>query len=48
MKKKSITLLNVIVFAITIIIGLAFFGDWEDFKRGLQGAPPIEKSQNND
>jgi len=46
MKRKSITLASALLLAVTIIISLAIFKDWENFKRGLQGAPPIEKVDN--
>jgi hypothetical protein len=48
MKKKSISLLTVLVFIVTLIIGSAIFGDWEDFKRGLKGEPPVKKVEQHD
>jgi hypothetical protein len=45
MKKKSISLLSVVVFIVTLIIGSAIFGDWENFKRGLNGESPVEKGE---
>jgi uncharacterized protein YneF (UPF0154 family) len=45
MKKKSISLLSVVVFIMTLIVGSAIFGDWEYFKRGLKGEPPVEKGE---
>ncbi|MBS9523748.1 hypothetical protein KI659_06915 [Litoribacter alkaliphilus] len=42
MKKKQLTWVNVLIIAITIIVGLTITGSWGDFKRGLKGAPPVE------
>jgi len=43
MKRNSIAILKVLLFAATFIIASLIFKDWDNFKRGLQGAPPIEK-----
>ena len=42
MKRKNNTLITVLVFAFTLIFALTIFNDWDNFKRGLMGAPPIE------
>ncbi|WP_302849398.1 hypothetical protein [Sinomicrobium kalidii] len=39
MKKKNF---RYIIVAIVFIIALAIFSDWENFKAGLVGNPPIE------
>ncbi|WP_164675172.1 hypothetical protein [Anditalea andensis] len=43
MKRNGIAILKVLLFATTFIIASLIFKDWENFKRGLQGAPEIEK-----
>lgn len=40
MKKKTILFLILIV---SLIISIAIFKDWGNFKRGLKGEPLIEK-----
>jgi len=42
MKRKSISLISILVFIITYMTFSAIFNDWGNFKRGLMGAPPIE------
>jgi hypothetical protein len=42
MKRKNNTLITVLVFAFTLIFALTIFNDWDNFKRGLMDAPPIE------
>ncbi|ERM83191.1 hypothetical protein P872_16850 [Rhodonellum psychrophilum GCM71 = DSM 17998] len=40
MNKKIISFLIIIV---SLLISISIFNDWENFKRGIHGKPPVEK-----
>ena len=41
-KLKSLNWLSLVTTAILIILLFTILGDWENFKAGLLGRPPIE------
>ncbi|MBS9523752.1 hypothetical protein KI659_06935 [Litoribacter alkaliphilus] len=48
MKKKRISLLNILVFILAFIISSAIFSDWDNFKMGLKGELEVQKEQQHD